>query len=424
MTLRARNPNEKVALDAKKITRNNSIKTTAKSAVLMNIQTRKAAPTTVTVKSAILPTVQQVVVKDEQKDNLLKREDSNLSQKSLTKLKAALAKDQSKKITTVPVKTKVDIKVKPEPAKVKPVAKVIPTGITKSHSAKLIKHVENIDARDSKNPILVSEYVNDIYSYLRQLEVEQPVNENFLEGQHVSPRMRAVLIDWINEVHLQFHLIPETFQMTVGIIDRYLQIERGTTRDYLQLVGVTALFIASKYEELYPPSMDDFVYITDNTYSKQEILAMEMKIIRTLGYNLSRPLPIQFLRRCSKAAEASDYHHSMAKYFLELTSTDYTMATIAPSKVAAASLLLSLRLMNKISSRTANDLWTPTLIHYSSYDVSSLQPIVKKIAELAKAAPSSKLQSVYHKYSTSKFNSIALRSELKGLNMERIMAEQ
>lgn len=101
----------------------------------------------------------------------------------------------------------------------------------------------------------------------------------------------------------------------------------------MQLVGVTALFIASKYEELYPPSMDDFVYITDNTYTKQEILAMEMQIFRTLGYNLSRPLPIQFLRRCSKAAEALDNHHSMAKYFLELTSTDYTMATISPSKV-------------------------------------------------------------------------------------------
>lgn len=110
-------------------------------------------------------------------------------------------------------------------------------------------------------------------------------------------------------------------------------MEKETTRDYLQLVGVTALFIASKYEELYPPSMDDFVYITDNTYTKQEILAMEMKIMRTLDYNLSRPLPIQFLRRCSKAAEASDYHHGMAKYFLELTSTDYSMASIPPSKV-------------------------------------------------------------------------------------------
>lgn len=196
---------------------------------------------------------------------------------------------------------------------------------------------------------------------------------------------------------------------------------------------------------MYPPSLDDFVYITDNTYTKEEILAMEMKLFRALGFNLSRPLPIQFLRRCSKAAEASDYHHNMAKYFLELTSTNYEMANIAPSKVsflftpfiwkktlilfsnkqiAAASLLLSLRLMNKVTSRTEKDLWTPTLHHYSSYGVETLRPIVKKIAEVAKAAPSSKLQSVYHKYSTSKFSSISLRLELKGSNMEKILAEQ
>lgn len=133
--------------------------------------------------------ISTVVVREDPKDNLLKREDSNLSQKSLTKLKAALAKDQSKKTTVVPTaRTKVEIKVKTETQhKIKPLAKIQPVGVTKppSHSAKLIKHVENIDARDTKNPILVSEYVNDIYLYLRELEVEQPVNENFLEGQNV-----------------------------------------------------------------------------------------------------------------------------------------------------------------------------------------------------------------------------------------------
>lgn len=130
-----------------------------------------------------------VVVREETKESHLKREDSNLSQKSLTKLKAALAKDQNKKTTTVvPARVKVDVKGKLEPQpRVKPVTKVLPTGISKSssHSAKLIQHVDNIDARDSKNPILVSEYVNDIYEYLRQLEVKLPVDENFLEGQHV-----------------------------------------------------------------------------------------------------------------------------------------------------------------------------------------------------------------------------------------------
>lgn len=92
--------------------------------------------------------------------------------------------------------------------------------------------------------------------------------------------MRGVLIDWLNEVHHQFHLTLETFHMTVSIIDRYLQEVTQLSRKYLQLVGVTALFIASKYEDLYPAEIGDFVYIADNTYTKKQILQMEKQIIR------------------------------------------------------------------------------------------------------------------------------------------------
>lgn len=137
-----------------------------------------------------------MVVKSEPKENSLKREDSNLSQKSLTKLKAALTKDQNKKITSVTARPRVETKLRQDVQSVKQktevvvskpkvASKLFPTIKTTSHSTQLIKHVENIDARDSKNPILVSEYVNDIYDYLRELESQQEVDENFLEGQEV-----------------------------------------------------------------------------------------------------------------------------------------------------------------------------------------------------------------------------------------------
>lgn len=71
----------------------------------------------------------------------------------------------------------------------------------------------------------------------------------------------------------------------------------------LQLVGVTAMFIASKYEEMYPPEMDDFAYITNNTYTKHQIRQMEMKILRVLSFGLGRPLPLHFLHRVSKIGE-------------------------------------------------------------------------------------------------------------------------
>lgn len=83
----------------------------------------------------------------------------------------------------------------------------------------------------------------------------------------INDKMRAILVDWIIEVHLKFKLQPETLFIAINIMDRYLEkvrVEKG----YLQLVGVTALMIAAKYEEIYPPEVKDFVFITDKAYMK------------------------------------------------------------------------------------------------------------------------------------------------------------
>lgn len=90
----------------------------------------------------------------------------------------------------------------------------------------------------------------------------------------INEKMRAILIDWLIEVHLKFKLLPETLFLTVNMIDRYLE-KTVIPRTKLQLIGVTAMLIASKYEEIYAPEVRDFVYITDRAYTKEEILKME-----------------------------------------------------------------------------------------------------------------------------------------------------
>lgn len=92
--------------------------------------------------------------------------------------------------------------------------------------------------------------------------------------------MRSVLMDWLHEVHVQFRLLSETFYMAVSIVDRYLMSVKNTLRKELQLVGITGLFIASKYEELYSPDCADFSFITDNAYNKRQIMDMEKKMIK------------------------------------------------------------------------------------------------------------------------------------------------
>lgn len=138
-----------------------------------------------------------------------------------------------------------------------------------SHSSKLLHQVEDIDHDDIGNPQLLAEYVQDIYAYLFKLERAFPIRPNYLECQaDVTPKMRSVLLDWINEVHHQFSLEVETYHMAVSMIDRFLQSTTVTPRRYLQLVGVTTLFMASKYEELMPPEITDFVYVTGKDFSQ------------------------------------------------------------------------------------------------------------------------------------------------------------
>lgn len=131
--------------------------------------------------------------------------------------------------------------------------------------------VDNIDERDSDDPLCTTSYVNDMYVHFREKEVYSSVRPIYMENQtHINERMRSILVDWLVEVHLKFKLVPETLYLTINVIDRFLEKER-VSRPRLQLVGVTSLLIASKYEEIFPPELRDLVYICDKAYTRQDV---------------------------------------------------------------------------------------------------------------------------------------------------------
>ncbi|XP_053313914.1 G2/mitotic-specific cyclin-B1-like [Spea bombifrons] len=233
--------------------------------------------------------------------------------------------------------------------------------------------IKDVDEDDADNPMLCSDYVKDIYCYLRNLEEEQAIKLHYLEGQTINGNMRAILIDWLVQVHMRFKLLQETLFMTVAILDRFLQVN-PVPKKLLQLVGVTAMFVACKYEEIYCPTIGDFAFVTDHTYTTAQIRDMEMQILSTLKFDIGRPLPLHFLRRASKIGEVDAIHHTLAKYLMELAMLDYDMAHIPPSQVAAGAFCLSMKVLNTGE-------WTPTLEHYMAYTESSLLPVMQHLAK-------------------------------------------
>ncbi|KAM9330983.1 G2/mitotic-specific cyclin-B1 [Gastrophryne carolinensis] len=233
--------------------------------------------------------------------------------------------------------------------------------------------MKDVDEDDADNPMLCSDYVKDIYCYLRELEVQQAIQPDYLKGQEISGNMRAILVDWLVQVHMRFKLLQETMFMTVSILDRFLQVN-PVPKKLLQLAGVTAMFVACKYEEIYCPTIGDFSFVTDHTYTKSQIRNMEMQILRVLKFDIGRPLPLHFLRRASKIGEVDASLHTLAKYLIELSMLDYEMVHYPPSQVAAAAFCLSQKVLDCGE-------WTPVLQHYMAYTEGELVPVMQHLAK-------------------------------------------
>lgn len=280
--------------------------------------------------------------------------------------------------------------------------------------------VEDIDKDDDDNPQLCSEYVKDIYLYMRSLEKQMSVPALYLdrEGVQITGRMRHILVDWLVQVHLKFHLLQETLFLTVQLIDRFLA-GHSVSKGKLQLVGVTAMFIASKYEEMYPPEINDFVYITDSAYTKSQIRQMEIVMLKGLGYALGKPLCLHFLRRNSKAAGVDARKHTLAKYLMEMTLPEYSMVQYDPSEIAAAAIYLSMALLGTDES------WSPKMEHYSMYNEEHIMPIVRLMAKAVVRDDSSaeKYKAVRTKYRSSKYLNISTIPQLESDLIKQLAKE-
>ncbi len=265
---------------------------------------------------------------------------------------------------------------------------------------------EDIDAADADDPQAVVQYCTSIFEHLQKKELQDRVNPKYMAKQlDITEKMRTMVIDWMVEVHLKFKLLTETLFLGLNIMDRFLCFKQ-CPRSKLQLVCMTSLFIASKYEEVMQPSVDDLVYIAENLYSKNDILKTEEIILQALKFNLCCPTVPHFLRRFSKASRSSTKMHAIAKYLAELSMLEASMLQFLPSTIAASCVLLA-RLM------VGSSAWTPTLEHYTGYTEEALIPCAQELyGILRKHGKKGGYEAVFSKYSSSKLNSVAQAQEV------------
>ncbi|KAK4239467.1 cyclin-like protein [Achaetomium macrosporum] len=264
-------------------------------------------------------------------------------------------------------KTKTEVKAA-EPAREEatPVEAPVPSELVEP--AAIPEAVQALDSEDLDDPLMVAEYANDIFEYLRDLEVKSIPNPQYMSHQDdLEWKTRGILIDWLVEVHTRFHLLPETLFLAVNIVDRFLS-EKVVQLERLQLVGITAMFIASKYEEVLSPHIANFRHIADDGFTEAEILSAERFVLATLNYDLSYPNPMNFLRRISKADNYDIHSRTIGKYLMEISLLDHRLMAYRPSHVAAAAMYLARLILNRGP-------WDATLAHYAGYTEEEIQPV-------------------------------------------------
>ncbi|KAK7737438.1 G2/mitotic-specific cyclin [Cytospora paraplurivora] len=254
--------------------------------------------------------------------------------------------------------------------------------------------VTDLDAEDRDDPLMVSEYAHEIFDYLLEIEPSSLPNPDYMDHQdELEWKTRSILVDWLIEVHTRFHLLPETLFLAINIIDRFLS-EKVVQLDRVQLVGITAMFIASKYEEVLSPHVGNFKHVADNGFSESEILSAERFILQTLQYDLSYPNPMNFLRRISKADNYDIQTRTVGKYLLEISVVDHRFMSYRPSHVAATAMYLARLILDRGD-------WDDTLSFYAGYNEQEIEPVLQLMVDYL-ARPVAH-EAFFKKYASKKF---------------------
>ena len=284
--------------------------------------------------------------------------------------------------------------------------------IQNSNESQANKNIFNYEFESNGEYIsFAGEYLNEIYTNLlfdeKNLKFKPKLGYMELQND-INEQMRAILIDWLIEVHYRFSLKNETLFQTVWIIDTYLSYKQ-ITRAKLQLLGIASLLISCKFQEIYYPQLKEFIDITDGAYEKNELIEMENNILKILNFNIVSPTSNDYYNIISKAFNFDKKQFYLGKYFLESALIDYQMIKYSPSVIAVSCAYI---VMKYFGISNYKILYTNDFVR-EECPQKAIKDTARAIYYLVKNLSQSSLKAVKDKYSLSQFLNVAQYCELK-----------
>ncbi|CAI5747040.1 unnamed protein product [Peronospora destructor] len=231
-----------------------------------------------------------------------------------------------------------------------------PSAVMSSHYAKLVRELDIYYRKHETKYLPEADYIGT---------VQMDINE----------KMRTILIDWLVEVGEEYELDSQTFHKAVNLVDRCLK-KIKINRKQFQLLGCACMMIAAKFEEVYGPNVEEFVYISDQTYTADEMLDMEAQVLKALEYRVASTTCYGFMHRYTQAGCTTDKQCSLVSYLCDLALLFYHMVRFKPSKLVASAVYLA----RFTTSET--EAWTPTLHHVTKYNPLDFQDCVEELHRL------------------------------------------
>lgn len=270
----------------------------------------------------------------------------------------------------------------------------------------VISALESFEVPYQNDPQYVLEYSREIFEFLRRTEHINKAKIGFLGTiqTQITDKMRAILIDWLLEVHQRFELLPETLFFAINLIDRFLSKVNVNLKQF-QLLGVTSMHIASKYEEIYAPEIRDFIYVTERSCTRADILEMEGKILSELEFDLLYISPFRFLERFHFVGNDNTDKKTffMAQYLIELSLLEYNMLSYSSSLIAASALFLS----RKIFKVDEGSSWNNTLQLHTGYKEKDLVTCSKDLCKILDLIPHITLKACFKKFCSPAYKEVA-----------------